>query len=172
VFAALAVMTTLSLASGVAARSFVIQADFKLGDYPIKRDGSLAGALEAFGPPSSIRKDDQLQCVVRWRRLGLRIVFYNLGGRDPCVPRFGRFSEALVTGRQWRTASGLAIGDPETMLLRRHPRARHTPTTVSWWSLVVRRSPFGARRPYGALQAKIHRGRVSAFVIFYPAGGD
>jgi hypothetical protein len=167
--AAIALTAALALAPSAAARSFVIQGDYKLGGYAIKRDGSLAGAISEFGRPTSIRRNAARECVVRWRPLGLRIVFYNLGGRDACKPQYGRFSEALITGGQWRTANGLRMGDPRSALFRLYPSAGSV--TTSWWALVTRVLPWNDR-PYGALQAKLNRGRVCAFVIFYPAGGD
>lgn len=49
---------------------------------------------------------------------GLRIYFYNLGGRDPCVRQYGHFRNVLMTGKRWRTANGLQVGDPMRSMLR------------------------------------------------------
>jgi hypothetical protein len=58
--------------------SLVIQGDYKIGGYAVKANGTLDGALKAFGEPTSIRSGayrgrPSVTCVVRWRRLGLRI---------------------------------------------------------------------------------------------------
>ncbi len=49
---------------------------------------------------------------------GLRIYFYNLGGRDPCVRQYGHFRNVLMAGKRWRTANGLQVGDPMRSMLR------------------------------------------------------
>jgi hypothetical protein len=162
---------SLALPAAAAGRSFVIQGDHTIGGYAVKRDGSLQGAIREFGRPTSLQGREEF-CTARWPALGLRIVFYNLGGQNPCLPRYGRFSDALLTGKRWRTSSGLRIGDTRSDLLRLHPRARPSPLTRAWWWLVTRISPFGEGGPYGALSAKLNRGRVSAFSVVYPAGGD
>ncbi len=85
-----------------------------------------------------------------WRRLGLRIYFYNLGGRDPCVPQYGYFRNALMIGKRWRTANGLQ----------------------AWWALVTRAFPYSDGGTYAGLAAKVNRGSVSAFSIYFQAGGE
>ena len=144
-----------------------------LGGYRVRADGTLGGALETFGEPSRMRRDPTSGwngCVVTWRSAGLRIYFYNLGGQDSCEPESGRFRDALVTGKQWRTASGLRIGHAERLIRRYHPRAQKR--QGGWWSLVTRRSPYGEGGPYDGLAAKVNRGSVSAFAIYFQAGGD
>ncbi len=145
--------------------ALVIQADWKLGAYAVKRDGSLAGAIAAFGKPTG-RWRTGYGCTVRWRPLGLQIFFYNLGGQDPCSPEGGRFGTALVTSRAWRTAKGLRVGDSLARLRHFFPKAtRHG----SWYWLVVR---FGTAGFYPGLQAQIVRGRLAALALNFQAGGD
>ena len=148
--------------------AIVIQGDTKLGRFEVKRDGTLRGAIAAFGRPASLRRSG-VTCYARWPSIRLRITFYNLGGRNPCQPKSGYFSRAEIVGRDWHTRSGLKIGDPLRALTVLYPRAR--PHPPYWW-LVVRRSPFGLGGSYPGLSAKIQNGRVVAFVVRYPAGGD
>jgi hypothetical protein len=160
------------------ARSYVIQGDYKIGGYAVKKDGTLYGAIRAFGQPSSVlpfRSGGRVYrevCVARWRPLGLRISFYNLGGQDPCRPQFGYFNEATLTGKHWRTANGLRIGHPWRYIFRYHPKARPSPVTRGWWWLLTRHTVIGEGGPYGALTAKVVDGTVVAFAVSFPAGGD
>jgi hypothetical protein len=63
--------------------SFVIQGDNKIGYFAVKGDGTLYGANQAFGDPTSIVRGRYQNCRVGWRSAGLSIQFYNLGGGDP-----------------------------------------------------------------------------------------
>jgi len=81
----------------------------------------------------------------------------------------GYCSLAEITGNDWRTASGLRVGDPLRRLWARYPRAQ--PQPPYWW-LVIRRSPYGDHSNYAGLSAKARNGRVVAFLVRYAAGGD
>ena len=165
-----AVAATLALAAVAAGAtaSPVIQGDYRIGTFAVKRDGSLRGMIRAFGEPSSARRRGEV-CYLAWRPVGLRATFYNLGGFDPCSRARGRFGTATMTGRSWRTSVGLRIGDSARRLRSLFPRAgRHG----AWWWLVTRKTPFGLGGEYPGLAAKVVRGRVAAFVVRYPAGGD
>lgn len=165
----LIVVAALLLAPAAQA-AIVIQGDTKLGRFAVQRDGTLQGAIEAFGDPATLRRHPRFRetCYAGWPEIGLRITFYNLGGENPCAPQWGYFSLAEVTGRDWRTASGLRIGDPLRRLWARYPRAQ--PYPPYWW-LVVRTYP-AFDRAYAGLSAKVRNGRVVAFLVRYPAGGD
>ncbi len=149
----------------------MIQADYRLAAYRVQADGSLRGAINAFGKPTRLRRDSRFPelCYAAWRALGLRITFYNLGGANPCDPRAGRFSQARASGRVWRTSKGLRIRDSLVRLKRLYPTA---PRQGRRWWLVTRRSPFGSNALYPGLAAVVARGRVVAFEVSYPAGGD
>jgi hypothetical protein len=164
-----AVTFALALALAPSAEGeIVIVGDAKLGRFEVKRDGTLEGAIQAFGRPASLRRAD-VTCYARWPAIRLRITFYNLGGQNPCRPQWGHFSRAEIVGRDWQTRSGLRIGDPLRSLRARYPGAElHAP----YWWLVVRRSPFGSGGRYAGLSAKVRDGRVVAFIVRYPAGGD
>jgi hypothetical protein len=135
----------------------VIQGDYKIGGFAVKSDGTLFGAIEEFGEPATLRRGTgRLRlwnaCVGRWRNLGLRIVFYNLGGENSCRPQYGYFRDALITDKRWRTSKGLRIGHPSRYVLRYYPAARPSSSRPLWWSLVLRNVPY-FDRPYAALSA-------------------
>jgi hypothetical protein len=165
----------LAAAPAALAASFVIQGDYRIGGYAVKADGSLAGVIDEYGRPTSVRRRFQGgACDVRWRAIGLFVEFYNLGGDDSCRPASGRFRRATMTGRRWRTAKGLRIGDSVARLRRLYPRATFRAERFygrAWW-LVTRTSPFGLRDDYPGLRATVRNGRVQAFVVEYAAGGD
>jgi hypothetical protein len=147
----------------------VIRGDVQIGHFRVQRDGTLDGAIRAFGPPTSLRRSPYQGCAARWADLGLRINFYNLGGQNPCQRQYGYFSDATMVGRQWQTAKGLRIGDPSRKLY-----ATYTPRrfTGAWAWLVTRYLPYAGGFHYPGLAAKIQRGWVVAFRVRYPAGGE
>ena len=128
-----------------------------------------------------VRKPDSrnrhgVSCTVRWARHGLKIVFYNLGGENPCRRSFGFFSKARATGPHWKTNRDLKIGNGQRRLRNLYPNARFHSGEESvfppgWW-LVTRRSQVGTGGRYPGLLAKVLGGRVSQFQVRYPAGGD
>jgi hypothetical protein len=159
-----------AVAAGAArAPTVVVRGDVQIGRFLVQRDGSLGGAVRAFGRPSILRRTRNATCTARWRAIGLRIVFYNLGGFDPCSRRHGRFSVATMVGRRWTTGKRLRIGEPARRLRALYGKRRRS---GSWIWLLTRRSPVGAGETYPGLAAKVHRGRVTAFRVRYPAGGD
>jgi hypothetical protein len=169
-----AVAVAMEVETAVAApRSFVIQGDYNIGGFRVKVDGSLGGAIDALGSPSSRRLRNGV-CYVAWSGIGVRMQFYNLGGGNPCGFGTGRFSNATITGARWRTSKSLRIGDTEARVRRLYPLARfhsdrfHGP---GWW-LVVRYSTIGDGGNYPGLMARVRSGRVSALVVRYAAGGD
>lgn len=161
-------------ASGVSTtRGFVIRGDHKIGAFAVKTDGTLQGAIEAFGRPTSVRRGRYVNCIVRWRSIGLRIEFYNLGGQNPCVPQYGYFGQALMTGKRWRTGNGVRVGDPIHKL---HQRYRITRYNGYWLWLIVRSTRADCALSsgvcyYPGLEAKGLRGRVAAFRVNYASGG-
>ncbi|HEY1365697.1 MAG TPA: hypothetical protein VGF23_01225 [Gaiellaceae bacterium] len=155
-------------APAAAAPSQVIRGDEKLGAFAIKSDGSLGGAVRALGAPTSRVRSEE-SCHTRWSSLGMQILFYNLGGQNPCSNAFGRFARATVVGSGWRTSNGLKIGDSLARLRQVFP---HSGKHGDWYWLVIRPNRFGYPGHYGGLQAKIQHGRVVAFVLTYQAGGE
>ena len=133
-----------------AQRPLTIVADERLGSFRVKTDGTLGGAVRAFGAPTALRPTSDSSCTATWSRLGLTINLYNLGGGDPCSRRFGLFGRAIVRGPGWRTTKGLRVGDPVTRLRSLYRSARfHRGTRGFWpagWWLVPRAEPVRARR--------------------------
>ena len=102
-----------------AAADTVVRSDERIGSFRVKSDGTLGGARNAFGVPSRSVRTSDATCSVTWARLGLRIGFYNLGGLPPCGRATGHFSNAAITGAQWRTGNGLS--DRRPCLAAAHP---------------------------------------------------
>ncbi len=165
----------LALAASAGAHVFTIHGDWKLGSFAVKRDGTLGGAIEAFGQPKS-RTRDGVTCTVRWPQHGLRIGFYNLGGQRPCSREFGFFSNARAKGPHWETNRGLEIGNRQQRLRSLYPNAlfhsgEESVYPPSWW-LVTRQSQVGAGGEYPGLLARTQSRRVVDFQVRFPAGGD
>jgi hypothetical protein len=154
---------------------FTIRADNRIGSFLVKEDGTLRGAIDAFGRPGD--KDRRgSTCTVRWGRHGLKIVFYNLGGENPCRPAYGYFGRARAQGPHWETNRGLEIGDRQRRLRNLYPRAEHHEASrgfwpAGWW-LARRRSPYGAGGSYPGLLAEMSDRRVVEFHIRFQAGGE
>ena len=164
--------------ASASAHTFTIHGDWKIGSFQVKRDGTLRGAIDAFGRPGDRdRRYGGQVCIVRWPRHGLKIGFYNLGGNDACRGRYGFFSEARARGPHWVTNRDLAIGDRRRRLRNLYPGARYHEAgpggswPAGWW-LVRRESPFGTGGYYPGLLATLEDRRVDAFFVRYPAGGD
>lgn len=91
---------------------FAVRGDVKIGSFAVRADGSLSGAIRAFGAPTSRRHTyGRGTCTAVWVRHGLTIDFYNLGGADACSPAGGRFSRAFLRGSHWMTTKRLKVGD-------------------------------------------------------------
>ena len=173
--ATVALVAALVLTSSAAAAVFTIRGDWRMGSFAVKKDGTLRGAVDAFGQPTTKIRNGE-SCVVRWTQHGLRVFFYNLGGNNPCRGKFGFFSNARAKGPHWRTNRDLAIGDGERRLQNLYPNASfHAAEQGFWpagWWLVKRPNQFGTSGSYPGLLAHMHDGRVQAFHVRYAAGGD
>ena len=173
--ATVALVAALLLTSSAAAAVFTIRGDWRMGSFAVKKDGTLGGAVDAFGQPTTKIRNGE-SCAVRWTQHGLRIFFYNLGGNNPCRGKFGFFSNARAKGPQWKTNRDLAIGDGEGRLQNLYPNASfHAAKRGFWpagWWLVKRPNQFGTSGSYPGLLAHMHDGRVQAFHVRYAAGGD
>jgi hypothetical protein len=143
-----------------------------LGRFHPSRNPRYRAAIRAFGEPDSERGGDGDACTVRWRRLGLTILFANFGGYDACRPYYGYAQSAVIKGpgsRVWSTVPGLRVRHRTARVRRLHPGAtRHG---SSWW-LVTARSPYGTNQLYPVLRASMKRGRVDGFRIWIGGAGD
>jgi hypothetical protein len=175
-----AVVVALGLVAATAsasAQTLVIRGDVKLGAFAVRADGSLAGAIAAFGEPTRLRRQSGGRaCRASWIRHGLTIDFYNLGGQDACAPRYGRFSRAIARGPHWQTTKRLRIGDDVERLRSLYPHARFRRGEMGFWPagwwLLRRSSVYGNGSSYPGLLAEVRAGKVVAFHIRFPAGGD
>ena len=164
----------LAASGAAAAPSFVIQGDAKIGSFAVKTDGSLAGAIRSYGQ-AKLRRTGEV-CIATWPAYGLTMSFYNLGGANPCTPKFGRFSKAITHGKRWRTGKGLRIGMSSSVIPSYYPRATFHPGLrfywpAGWW-LVTRAERFGGSGFYPGLLAATEQRKVISFQVRYPAGGD
>jgi hypothetical protein len=135
-------------------------------------------AIRAFGQPSS-RFQKQGGCIVKWKRLGLRMEFWNFGGTPPgqtiCSDDVGLAQSFSATGRKVRTWRGLRVGMSESRLLRLHPSAewfdgdRYSP--AAWW-LRQQTSPFGDGSAYAIVAARMRHDRVSKLDGWIGAAGE
>jgi hypothetical protein len=110
-------------------------------------------------------------CVVRWKRLKLKMVFVSFGGGSVCDDDVGRAQTFRVRGTRFRTWHGLRVGQPEASVTRRHPAAELR--AGAWW-LKTAISPIGdGRSEYAVLDARIGPGgRVRALRGWIGAAGD
>jgi hypothetical protein len=159
----LAVLALLA-AAPAGAHVFTIHGDWKMGRFEVNRDGTLAGAIRAFGQPTSHDRRRN-RCTVRWSRHGLRMVFRNRA-ENPCRAASGMFSKARAKGPHWRTGRGLERGDRVGRLEKLYPDARFRPAGASraagWWLV---RSGARTSNAYSGLLAEMKWKRVRAFHI-------
>jgi hypothetical protein len=136
-------------------------------------------AVRAFGQPSNSFPNGG--CVVKWKRLGLRIQFSNFGGdpRGVCHPAVGRAqSFTIERSRKWRTWKGLRIGMLEARVAERHPRADWFDGNrfydQGYW-LRWNQSRFGGGGEYPVLAAHLKNGtsgRVTSFSGWIGSAGE
>jgi hypothetical protein len=175
---AAAIIASLAAAPAAEGRSFVIHARGssdslgtvkRIGDFKPDRNATLAAAVRAYGEPSSTAGGGDT-CRVRWRRLGVTILFANFGGADACEPADGLAQRAVVKRRsRWHTRRGLHIGDHLRKLDRLYPGIE---PRAGGFPLVTAYSPVGTGGRYTVLGARVRISRVRAFVLFIGAAGD
>ena len=171
---ALVLAVALAASATAATPSYVVRSDTKIATYAVRANGSLAGAIRAFGTPK-LRGGGEA-CTATWAAHGLTIGFYNLGGQNSCAPRYGRFNKAFMHGRNWLTDRGLRIGMAAREIRRYYPRATfHRGQRFFWpsgWWLVTRPSQFGLGGTYPGLLAETRNGIVISLQVRFAAGGD
>ena len=151
--------------------------DFDVSSGPNKRP-TIAKAIRAFGKPSNSFRTSNASCAVKWRKLGLRVVFVNLGdpGAPPCGKRAGAAqSFTIQEAPQWRTWRLLSIGMAESRIKELHPEARFVDDNRfypdGWW-LRTARDRFGGGGKYPIVEARVRDGVVVAFDGWIGAGGE
>lgn len=142
----------------------------RIGLYNVELDGSAQGATKVFGSPARSERDGNT-CVAEWRREGIEIHFYDLGGQDPCFD--GSFCYAEVTGPEWATSKRVAARDRTRRMLALYPDARYIPEAglVRRYVLEPPTAPCGLETK-GGLEALTASGRVFALRVSFLAGGD
>src|SRR3954447_315482 len=85
----------------------------RIGSFRPARDAKIAAAIRVFGQPSSRHLTRYNACIVKWRRIGLRITFasYAVGpGADICSPSVGLAQSFAARGSRFRTWASLRPG--------------------------------------------------------------
>jgi hypothetical protein len=184
---ALEIATPASPQPTATAESFLIWVTPKsqrLGDFRVRRDPTYQGAIDVFGEADQCRLINQRRVgVAVWRSLGFRINVTTLGypgpNATPCnAPDSHQIDRIMVTGRRWRTRSGLRVGASVATLRRLYPKAeRRQGWYGGYWLVTSReRCVIGICETQYAtvphLVAKIRGGWVSAFVFPVGAQGE
>lgn len=185
----LTALVALLLATSASAARFII----KPGKYGVNRLGpyktkwsrayapDIGAATRAFGAPSNLYPNGSGGCVVKWKRYGLRIEFYNFGGdtRGTCHPEVGLAqSFTIEDSRRWRSWKGLRIGIPEADVEYYHAWAEwHNGGRFNdpgYW-LRSQLSPFGNGNEYPIVAAHLRHdfyGKVYRFSGWIGAAGE
>ena len=178
-FAAGAVAASTLLAPGSALAGsthvFAVRGDVKIGSFAVRADGSLGGAVGAFGVPTSRRHTyGPGTCTAVWARHGPRLL--QPRRRRRVQPRRRPLSRAFLRGPHWMTTKRLRVGDSVTKLRTLYPTARLRSGERYYWPagywLVARTSVTGEGGTYPGLLAEVSGGRVTGFQVRFPAGGD
>ena len=113
-------------AAGQSSRTIVTEDAFvtRIGTFKPSQNPRLSAAIRAFGSPSS-RRGRGSACTVRWRGIGLKIVFANFGspGVSTCRASVGRAQSFVATG------PGFATQPPGSRRVSRRPRSRRCTRT-------------------------------------------
>jgi hypothetical protein len=136
-------------------------------------------ARRAFGKPSNTFPSSRSGgCVVKWARLGLRILFTNFGSprRSDCQRDVGLAQSFTVyKSKKIRTWRGLHIGVPDEAVPDYHPRADFVvedPFYPDGWWLRTAESPYGDPHDYPVVEAIVTGDTVSSLYGWIGAAGD
>lgn len=140
----------------------------KIGSFKPERDASLRAATRAFGRPSAVRDDDDNVCNVRWKDLGLKIAFVELGGGDACDD--GAAQTFRAEGERFATNRGLRVRGSARAVRKAHPNAERHRSSF-WLKQAVSPSGDGSTK-YPVLRAEFGSGRVTALSGFIGAAGE
>jgi hypothetical protein len=149
-------------------RARLVSSQF-IGRYEVEDDSTVDGAIDVLGLPTA-REPRRTDCTMRWDQHGVIMQFVNLGGSDPCM--FGQFCSASIDGRDWRTSTGLAPGDPVRRLWDLYPRAREIPDGAVIRYVLERGTAPCGEGAEGGLEAWTAGGRVGHLRVSFQAAGD
>jgi hypothetical protein len=140
------------------------------GDTP-----TLKKAIAVFGRAKLIARKDYGECNFEWSALGLSASFANFAGDQPgCDPRAESLQCARLTGSEWSTTEGLAIGDTLGKLKSLYPSTSRQNFAClgegGGWSLS--QPVEGIDGPYSTLVAQIKDGRIAGFSVSIGAAGE
>ena len=162
----------------------------RVGGFLVRSDPTYRGAIQAFGNASSCRlvRGSPANAIALWRSIGVRISLVTYGGMPEgetgcTAPDLIHIDRITLTGKRWRTARGLKVGDSGYRLrqLYRLARYRHLGASYfpnSYFLVQVRQrcrigdctgTPF---LDVPRLVARMRDGRVSAIVVPVGAQGE
>jgi hypothetical protein len=121
----------------------------------------LAEGVRILGAPTSLTHGRGV-CLVRWDALGAAALVR--GATRPCDAT-SSVRWIRLTGAGWRTAKGLAPGEPLTRLRSLYPHARRG---GAFWRLVAGRDDRH-RRPVTRLRAEVGQDGIVRALWVYPA---
>jgi len=181
---ALPAVITAGLIAGAAAPPAIASSAFtirtsgglvsSIGGFHARSNPTVDSTMRTFGRPSRLKPIGRGSgCVVDWRRLRLRIEFWNFGavpgGTTSCTPSVGLAQAFVARGSRFRTWEGLRPGMRSSAVLERHHAA--TFRQGAWW-LRTATSPFGDEQEYAVVRALVRSGRVSALAGWIGGAGE
>jgi hypothetical protein len=143
----------------------------RIGTFRPAENPRLSAAIHAFGRPSSRRARGNSACTVRWRRLGLKIVFANFGapGLSACARSVGRAQSFVAGGARFTTVAGLRPGQPSGQIRTLYPDASFERGA---WTLVSAVNPFGDGTESPVLWAFTRGGKVASLAGWIGGAGE
>jgi hypothetical protein len=144
----------------------------RIGTFRPSENPRVSAAVRAFGRPTS-RRARGSACTVRWRGLGLKIVFASFDspvpGRTTCSSSVGRAQSFVASGPRFTTDLGLRPGQPSTQIRALYP---DTEFERGAWTLVSAVSPYGDGTESPVLRAFTKAGTVASLAGWIGAAGD
>lgn len=132
--------------------------------------GTLGRAISAFGAPSRTKHAPRSSaCHVRWKRLKLKGLFANYGGRSPCSRSGGKLQSATTRSPRFRTSRGVRVGSASETIPGKHHNAEFV--DGAWWIASVQ-LPFGEGDEMATIKAIVAGGRVRALSLWVGAAGE
>ncbi len=148
--------------------SFLIRNDAWIGTFFAGGRDTLGAAVGAFGQPDRREFNTLVNaCTATWAAIGLRMVFVNFVGDDPCGNTTGFFVKATMRSPgMWKTERGLRLGSDVTLLRQLYRRATYDQIGANWWLITrLKRSAGGRGSHFPGLLAHIRDARVVSFTV-------